>query len=225
MKDSKPASFVALHKSLGKVLAMADALSPKRKAMIALLQQKDRVDPSDPEYKFHSNDIIEVCEDLLKEYKASKKDLDDEYDKTSKACDAMKKSLRKKMKANTDAMDALEKNIEKLAKEIAQHREDLVEANGDLQDDELYLKDLGARCEARANDYDQRSAMRGDELAALTAALKVLTKDVKGRANAVNERAFVQEHATPTAKVAPVVEESAKPALKSISFLQEVSKS
>merc|ERR1719161_3339426 len=105
------------------------------------------------------------------------------------------------MKSNDEAMKALAKNIQKLKKEIAQHREDLVNAEAQLKDDELYLKDMQAQCEDRANDYDQRSAMRGDELAALTGALEVLTKDVKGRANAVNKRAFIQQHATPIAKV------------------------
>jgi predicted nucleic acid-binding Zn-ribbon protein len=233
MTDSKPASFIALRSSLGKALAMADVMNvdftKKHKNALALLQQKDTVDPSDPEYKFHSDDIIDLCKDLLKDYKANKKDLDDEYSKTSKACAAMKKSLKKKIGANKDAMDALEKNIEKLAKEIAEHREDLVTAKGDMEDDEQYLKDLQARCEARAHDYDQRSAMRGDELAAMTGALEVLTKDVKGRANAVNERALLQKFASPSKKEAVVTVsktqtvDAAKPVMQSISLLQEVS--
>merc|ERR1719191_1891578 len=98
-------------------------------------------------------------------------------------------------------MDALEKNIEKLAKEIAGHRKDLVEADSMLKDDELYLNDLGARCEARAHDYDQRSAQRGAELTALTTALEVLTKDVKDRADEVNQRALLLQKG----KAAPAV--------------------
>merc|ERR1719453_3023483 len=116
-------------------------------------------------------------------------------------------------------MDALKRNINKLAKEIAQHREDLVTAEGQMKDDELYLTDLTARCEDRANDYDQRSAMRGDELAALTGALKVLKGTVKAKDSA-NVRALllqkkpepaaaptaapVAAKATPAPKAAPV---------------------
>merc|ERR1719453_799894 len=91
-------------------------------------------------------------------------------------------------------MDALKRNINKLAKEIAQHREDLVTADGVLKDDELYLKDLTARCEDRANDYDQRSAMRSDELSALTQALKVLEGKVEEETE-VNKRALLQRFA------------------------------
>jgi len=81
MKDSKPASFLAIRESLSKTFELAEAMNllktPKHKAVAALVQQKTKVDPNDPEYKFHSDDIVNICEDLLTDYKANKKDLDD----------------------------------------------------------------------------------------------------------------------------------------------------
>merc|ERR1719377_2327 len=147
-------------------------------------------------------------------------------DKTDKAAKSLMKSLTEKMSANKDAMDQLDKDIDRLKSEIAGHREDLVVAEGQMKDDEQYLKDLTARCEARANDYDQRSAMRGDELGALNAALKVLTGQVKGRADDVNQRALlIQKAAEPIVKnAAPVAtnvnSKATKTILKSVSFLQ-----
>merc|ERR1719453_1100918 len=105
-------------------------------------------------------------------------------------------------------MDALVKSIAKLKKEIAGHRGALVESNDLLKDDELYLKDMTARCQDRANDYDQRSAMRGDELAALTQALKVLTGTVKKTASEVNERALLLQQALATKGVTTPVEKT-----------------
>merc|ERR1740138_1710723 len=140
------------------------------------------------EYDYHSNDILNILDGLLVDFKDQKKVLDSEYAKAKKACDELKASLKKQMVANKDAMDQLKKSIDKLSKEIAKHREDLVESQSNLKDDELYLKDLTARCEARANDYDQRSAMRGDEITALSTALKVLKGEVKGAADKVNVR-------------------------------------
>merc|ERR1719199_1458259 len=195
--------------------------TPKHKAVAAFIQET--VDPNDPEYNFRSNDIISVCNDLLVEYKASKKDLDDEWAKTKKGCEETQASLKKKLGANTDAMNQLDKDIARLKKEIASHRENLVMAEGILQDDELYLKDLTARCEDRANDYDQRSAMRNDELTALTQALTVL-KGTVAKSSSVNVRALLQE---PTSKVAApaapkVVFPASKPKLKSVSFMQKL---
>jgi len=204
MSDSKP-SFLAIKKSLGKTFQLAEAMSllstPKHKAVAAFVQAS--VDPNDPEYNFHSNDIITVCNELLVDYKASKKDLDDEWAKTKKGCEATQASLKKQLGANGDAMTQLGKDIARLKKEIAQHRESLVTADGQLQDDELYLKDLTARCEDRANDYDQRSAMRNDELEALAGALKVLKGTVKA-ATSANKRALIQQSsvaAKPTAEI------------------------
>jgi chromosome segregation ATPase len=165
MKDSKPASFLAIRERLAKTFALAEVMNkmstPKHRAVLALVQHGSAVDPSDPEYNFHSDDIIEVCDNLLVDYEANKKDLDEEYAKTSKACDDMKASLKKKLQANKDAMDSLDENIEKLITEIAQARKDLITADGQLKDDELYLKDLQVRCEARAHDYtsDHQCAM------------------------------------------------------------------
>jgi len=204
MKDSKP-SLLEIKTTLGKTFEMAEAMSllhtQKHKAVAAFLQDAAKVDPSDPEYKFHSNEIIDMCEDLLKDYKANKKDLDEEWSKTDKACKGTQAGLRKSLSSNSAAMKQLEKDIQRLKKEVAQHREDLVTSEGVLKDDEQYLKDLTARCEARANDYDQRSAMRAGEVDALKTALKVLRGTVKGRADKVNERALLQEASVASAPV------------------------
>jgi hypothetical protein len=199
MKDSKPAAFLqgAVHEDLLETLAMADAMSlvtsPKRKAVSSMIQSEATVDPSDPEYKYHSDDIISLCESLETDFKDQKKSLDEEYAKTKKSCDELKASLKEEMTSNDDAMKALEKNINKLGKEIASDREDLVESQAGLKDDELYLKDLTGRCEERAHDWDQRSAMRNDEIAALSEALSILKDEVKGAADEVNKRALLIE--------------------------------
>jgi len=90
MTDSKPsaAAFISLKQSLGKTLAMAEAMNllqvPKHRAVAAFLQQTAAVDPKNPEYSFHSDDIIEVCQSLLKDYKANKKELDEEWERRTK---------------------------------------------------------------------------------------------------------------------------------------------
>merc|ERR1719253_334284 len=163
-------------------------------------------------YHSGSQDIIDLLVEIQGDFKDAKKTLDDEYKKSKKACDEMKASLKKEMGSNTDAMKALDKNIAKLAKEIAAHRADLVEGEGDMKDNEQYLNDLTARCEARANDYDQRSNMRNDEITALSQALTILKGDVKTASDDVNKRALLQElrkfQAKPDAKPAATKETS-----------------
>merc|ERR1719253_1827105 len=190
-----------------------------------MIQGTTAVDPNDPEYNYHSNDILSLLKDLETDFKGQKSTLDAEYGKTKTACDELKKSLTDEMSANKDAMDALVKNIAKLAKEIAQHRESLVEAEAEMKDDELYLKDLTKQCEARAHDFDQRASMRNSEVQALTQALEVLTNDVKGKADEVNKRALLLTKAVQVKKAAPVkAAVVAKPTKKSVQEPKAVKK-
>jgi hypothetical protein len=220
LEDSKPADFLQMKANLRKTFAMAEAMNllqtPKHKKVAAFIQTSAGVDPADPEYQFHSDDIIEVCQNLLKEYTENKDDLDAEWGKTSKACKEKIAALTLDIEKNAEAMKALEKRIAKLKEEIAQAREDLVEAKGQMEDDALYLKDLTKRCEDRSHDYDQRSAMRADELQALEEALGVLGGTVKTTADEVNVRALVQ-----TGAQAPKTNlRVGKSMQKAISFLQ-----
>merc|ERR1719262_1988971 len=54
------------------------------------------------------------------------------------------------------------------------------------------MKDLTAKCELKAKEFDQRSKCRADELAALSKALAVMTERVKVKSDQANKRALVQ---------------------------------
>lgn len=199
MDSSKPGSeLLAVKTQVKKSLEMAAALSlvksPKVKAMTALLQAK--VDPDDPEYKYHSQGIIDVMSDVLKDFTNEKKDVDAEWEKTELAENNLITDTEGQMTENSNTIETLKGDVEGLGAEIAQAREDLVAAEGLLKDDQLYLKDLTSRCEQRAKAYDQRSNMRGQEIQALSEALTILQDKVKDKEG---ERAFVQK---PTVRVA-----------------------
>merc|ERR1740123_1833663 len=71
-------------------------------------------------------------------------------------------------------MTTLKDDIADLEKKIAEDREEVINTEDLLKDDQLYMKDLTAKCEARAKDWDQRASMRGGEVQALTEALAIL---------------------------------------------------
>jgi len=219
MKDSG-ASLLEVKEGLSQTLALADAMNimpaPKRKAIASFLQGKATVDPDDPDYKYHSNDISDLLGKMLGEFKGNKETLDMEFAKAKKAAEEYQASKRSAISGNADAMASLTKSISKLEKELATHRIDLINSQSTLKDDEDYLKDLTGRCEARADDFDQRSSMRNDEITALTTALKVL-KDKVSPADAVNERAMLIQKP----KEAPVAV-AAKASQQPISLLQDV---
>merc|ERR1712139_579449 len=89
---------------------------------------RNKVDPSNPDYAFHSQDIVDLCKELEGDFKTQKSELDTEWAKTDKACKATKASINDEMSSNKQAMENLDQDIAKLAEEIAGHRENLVEA-------------------------------------------------------------------------------------------------
>merc|ERR550537_1039503 len=184
--------------------------SPKQKKVVAFLQGSSKVDPNDPEYKYHSQGILDVLNDLLGDFNAEKRDVDAEWEKTRTSEEDLIADTESQMDENKISIETLEGDVETLGTEIAQAREDLVDAEALLKDDQQYLKDLTERCEQRAHAYDQRSSMRGQELTALTKALDILENKVLNKDEAANERALLQ-----TPKDAP------KEVKKPVSFLQQ----
>merc|ERR1719482_1303995 len=71
---------------LGQALGLVSA--PKQDAL-ALLQ----VDPKDPEYKYHSDSIVELLQKLKKEFDDKKTETQSEYEKAQKICTDTKTQL------------------------------------------------------------------------------------------------------------------------------------
>jgi len=203
LEDSKPASLLAVSK-VKETLHNAAKHSPKLQAFL-------QVDPSDPEFEFHSQGIIDVLNDSLTDFRDAKSDHDQEWAKTKKNCDDTKLNLRNAIRENEDGQRQAQTRVDDLQTQIAEDRSALVEAEAGMQDDKLYLRDLTKECEDRAADYDQQSKMRGDEITALTSALDILSNKV---ASKEGDRAFVQ-----VAKRTPLSRKEAEKGVEA--FLQQ----
>lgn len=203
LNDAKPTPAALI--ALGRVVRMGTVASALRRmgtpSADALLQSG--VDPNSPEYKYHSQGIIDTLDGLLEEFTAKKTELDAEWTKTKGAAEALISGLEGDIENNKNVIDGLKISIEDLAFGIAADTEALVVSEAMLKDDKLYLKDLTERCEARAADWDQRSQMRASELKALSQALTILQEEVVGRDEAVNKRAFAQMKAPRAVSSAP----------------------
>lgn len=213
LEDSQPNALVQLKSVVATLRASGLASTPKAQKATLLLQQK--VDPEQADYQFHSQEIVELITHLLEEFTSKKTELETEYAKTKKAAEELIAAKKEEMKVAKETKEEKTKQLAEAKEKIAQAREDLIEAQSDMKDDALFLKDLTARCEARAHNYDQRSQMRADEIEALGSALDVLTNSVGDKAE-VNKRAaaFLQKHKAAMKKEeAPVA----------VSFVQEAS--
>merc|ERR1719463_244070 len=122
-------------------------------------------------------------------------------------------------------LEGAEQRRATLSKEIASANQDLTTTLAQLHDDQAYLKDLTAKCEAKSKEWDQRSSMRQDELSAITEALGIIKGTVAAKttektvrfvetASAVKPHAVVVEDADDSEE-APEEDED-----EDVSFLQ-----
>jgi peptidoglycan hydrolase CwlO-like protein len=189
-------AFVQVQSLVRTGLLMADALGlgvkSNKKVINALLQQPD-VPVSD--YDFHSGDIIKTLEGLLNEFRQSRTDLENDEAQSKSDYNLAMQAKLDVLKQAQLSLENAQKDRAKTTEAIATANEDLTATNAQLNDDRVYLKDLTSKCETKAKEWDQRSAMRADELAALTQALAVLESTVATKAGATGSggRAFVSE--------------------------------
>jgi len=198
LESSQPtkASLLKIDQSVKNGLALAEAMKlvdegPKWSSVAALLQQHAKVDPSDPDYKFHSQGIVDILKKLLDEFTTKKADTDSDWSNTKKTLEDTIDKLTKELDLNSKIRDSLKVDIDKMVAEAADIRGKLVEATAQLQDDEAYMKELTQLCEVRSKDWDQRAQMRAGELEALTQALNVMTEKVKAADEEANKRALL----------------------------------
>jgi predicted nucleic acid-binding Zn-ribbon protein len=196
-------------------LDLADALglvdSSKKEAVTAFIQQA-KVDPEDPEYKFHSDKIIKIIEELEKDFSDKKSEVEKEWEKTDTAYKEEKADMEEKITTAKEQIEKLKGEIADLTAEISDLKEELVTAEDNLKDDSAYLKDLTTRCESKAQVWDQITSTRHEEVEAITQALEILKSDKVKDADEVNKR--VVEKKPKTEAVPELLSTKAKVAAK-----------
>merc|ERR1719158_660756 len=205
-------------------LLMADALGlghrMNKKVVTALISQPSDVPVSD--YDFHSGDIISTLEGLLGEFRTSRTNLENENAQSKSDFDLAMQNKHDVKKQAELSLENAQKERATTTESIATANEDLTATNAVLNDDRVYLKALTEKCEAKAKQWDQRSAMRADELAALTQALAVLESTVAEKAKSSGEggRSLAQVEDGDDDDVVSFVQAEVRKAVVTKGFLQ-----
>lgn len=176
--------FEQLRKTIRKSAALADMLGVKpklRRAVNALMQTSEEPETPENDYEFHSQEILDVLEELKKDFQANLDEKIAEGDDAKKAHDELMKTKQEELEGADGKKTDSEEAIEECKRQITEATEALVQAEKDLKDDQGYLKDLTERCESKAKEWDQRSTMRGKEVEAITKALEIIKEGAKGK--------------------------------------------
>jgi len=185
-------ALLQVKKTLRKYIALADALglAPKHhRAFQAFLQEADEQDPGVPEndYEFHSQDIITMIEDLVKEFTDKEAQVTAEEEKAADAHSKYMEAATKSLEDYKSEKESKEEEKEEVIGEISEAQEALLDLQAELKDNQRYMKDLTEQCELKAREWDQQTTMRAGELEALSQALKIM--ETVQEKDIVNERA------------------------------------
>lgn len=193
--DMKKAKLNLLQDQLLEVLSLS-ATSPSQTQLSAI--QALTQAPADPAkkhaYVYQSNDIIATLETLRDQFVDKKKVANMAEKEKLFAFEEKKQSLENERdfaeKDKTEKEGIREdKNTERSDKQKDHDAEDTA-----MKADDGYLKELTSDCEAQAEQFDQRSKVRGDELTAMSQAMDQLKGGVQENygSNAMAGASFLQ---------------------------------
>jgi hypothetical protein len=202
--DKDENAFVQVKSTVQTAVLLADTLGmlhkKNRRVLLQAVQpgvgEEGRgIDVAVSDYDFHSHGIIKTLEDLLIDFRKTRDRVNDAETKRVQQYTTDKQ-------ANHDQTLAAEKSLADAQKAKATARDKIGSLMGDLSltkaaldDDRSYLVDLTDKCNAKKKMWDQRSAMRQDELTALTQAIGIIKGGVADNTTKQTIR-FTQESAS-----------------------------
>merc|ERR1719359_355938 len=137
LENSKPTDLLQVKKMIRKSVALADVLdlSPKhRRAINALLQTNQDPDVPEGDYEFHSQGIIDILNELLKDFTANKEEKVADEEKAVAAHEALMEKKRAALKTAEEGKTAAEEAIDEAKEKIAEATDTLIEAEAELKD-------------------------------------------------------------------------------------------
>jgi len=221
----------SLAKTLQVLVEAASLTSADAKGIAALVQTQQSSDdgetgaPDPAVYKGQSGGIIDTLGDLLEKAESQLAELRSKETASLNAFQMLKQSLEDKIKYETKELDEAKTGIAASSEKKATAEGDLAVTTKNLNEDVLALSDLHHECLSKAQDYEAETKSRGEELAAIATAKKVIQETTGGAADlsyGLNQVSFLQNSQSGGLQVVKFLRELAQtrhlPALAQLSM-------
>jgi len=221
----------SLAKTLQVLVEAASLTSADAKGIAALVQTQQSSDdgetgaPDPAVYKGQSGGIIDTLGDLLEKAESQLAELRSKETASLNAFQMLKQSLEDKIKYETKELDEAKTGIAASSEKKATAEGDLAVTTKNLNEDVLALSDLHHECLSKAQDYEAETKSRGEELAAIATAKKVIQETTSGAADlsyGLNQVSFLQNSQSGGLQVVKFLRELAQtrhlPALAQLSM-------
>merc|ERR1711956_41634 len=139
--------------------------------------------PDPAVYKGQSGGIIDTLGDLLEKAESQLNELRNKETASLHEFQALKQSLEDKIKYETKELAEAKQGIAASNEKKATAEGDLDMTSKNLAEDETALAELHHECLSKAQDYEAETKSRGEELAAIATAKKVIQETTSGAAD------------------------------------------
>merc|ERR1719159_806755 len=178
-------------------LRLVPASSKRAITSFIQMQQAPELEVSAPEanaYEFQSGGVVEMLEKLMDEFSSKKTDLEKEELAAQQAFEQIFQQL-------ADDIENAEFGIAKKTKHRAETEAAKAEAEGDLasttadrDEDQKYLDDTTALCTQKTSDFEARSKLRSEEIAAISKAIEIIGSQTVAGAGEKHLPTLLQMH-------------------------------
>jgi predicted nucleic acid-binding Zn-ribbon protein len=170
-----------------KVMLDASMLSAADSSRLTALVQQNAEDddaganaPDPAVYKSHSGDIVATLQNMFEKAEGQLAELRNDETKDMHNFQAMKQGLEDEIKYGQKELSESKANLAAAEEKKAGAEGELAVTTKDLNNDIKVLADLHANCMSKANDYEDESKSRSEELNALAAAKKAIVDNTSG---------------------------------------------
>merc|ERR1719326_1838833 len=124
-----------------------------------------------------SGEIVGILKQLLEDMEGDLKEATDTENAAIAEFEGLVSAKEKEIQAATEAIEAKTERAGELAVKLVNLKNDLEDAQESLADDQKFLAELKKSCAESGEEYDERKAMRAQEVVAIAETIKILNDD------------------------------------------------
>merc|ERR1719473_1023457 len=144
-------------------------------------------------YEFQSGSIVDMLKNLKDKFRGEKADLEKAEMNSKHAADMMIQDISNSIdSANRQVGERTAQKNER-EESAANDKKELAATIADRDEDVVYLNDLTAECDQKGKSFDEKQALRAEEIEAIGKAIEILSGDAVSGAADKHLPGFVQE--------------------------------
>merc|ERR550514_2527625 len=124
-----------------------------------------------------SGEIVGILKQLLENMEGDLKEATDTENAAIAEFEGLVAAKEKEIQAATEAIEAKTERAGELAVKLVNLKNDLEDAQESLADDQKFSAELKKSCATAGDEYEERKAMRAQELVAIAETIKILNDD------------------------------------------------